>query len=272
MTIQKIIRIAQQAGELLMKYYQQDLTIRSKSKGRFNPVTPADIEADAFIRSALQKLFPNDLILSEENKDVPADFSGRVWMVDPLDGTKQFIRQSEGFAVIIGLAINGIPSLGVVYAPARGETYYAKKGKGAYVVTGGKKQRLRVSEQDKFSESTQITKTEKIIARIFNILIKKLELKVRKTDTGFALKSIEVSRGDAEAYVHPSFNLGKWDTCGPECILKEAGGEVTNLFGEKLNYKQQPLNWQDSVILSNRRLHPQIIDTIKKSRLFLKKN
>jgi len=270
LTIQKIIHLAELAGKMLMKYYKQDMTVQSKSQERFNPVTQADIEVDAFIRSTLQKEFPHDLILSEESKDIPTKFSGRVWMVDPLDGTQQFIRQREGFSVIIGLSINGIPSQGVVYAPVREELYYAEKGKGAYVVKDGKKQRIQVSNQNLFPHAMLVMKEVGTPAQPFNSFTEKLKLKIMKTDTCFALKCMSIATGEADLYIHPFFTLSKWDTCGSECILREAGGRITDLWGKELDYTQRSLSWKDSVVLSNGKLQLEIVHRIKASGLFSK--
>lgn len=127
--LEDVIKIAKSAGSILMKHYTKDLSIKTKDH-EFDFVTQADIEADKFIRDEINKLFPQDLILSEESDEMPEDFSKNVWMVDPLDGTKAFVNRNASFSVMIGLCKNGVPSLGVVYAPAKKILYYAEKSRG----------------------------------------------------------------------------------------------------------------------------------------------
>ena len=100
---EQIIPIAEKAGEILMKYFKSGLDVSYKNGDKFDPVTAADKEADDFIRSQLSEIFPDDLILSEENENIPTDYSKRIWMVDPLDGTNAFISGIDSFSIIIGL-------------------------------------------------------------------------------------------------------------------------------------------------------------------------
>ena len=110
-------KIAREAGRILMEIYSGDHSV--EWKGYDDPVTAADRAANKFIVAELQKHFPADGILSEEATDTPSRLSkSRVWLVDPMDGTKQFIERLDEFAVMIGLAINGKPELGVVFNPA----------------------------------------------------------------------------------------------------------------------------------------------------------
>ena len=124
--VKKIINIAKEAGKIILKYYSKDLEASIKDKIPYNFVTKADIESDKYIRQRLQKEFPGDYMLSEENKNIPPKYSGRVWMIDPLDGTKDFVNKGSGFSVMIGLCDNGKPILGAVYAPDKDLLYYQK--------------------------------------------------------------------------------------------------------------------------------------------------
>ena len=133
---EQLVALAEDAGKILLKYFKKNIGVQTKTSP-FDFVTQADMEADTFIRNKLRELFPNDLILSEESSDIPESFDGNVWMVDPLDGTKGYINDSSSFAVMIGLCKNGVPELGIVYAPARDKLYYAEKGKGAYLRENG---------------------------------------------------------------------------------------------------------------------------------------
>src|SRR5687768_1280062 len=98
--------IAQAASNILLTYYQSALQVSFKAD-QFDPVTHADRESDAYIRAALQQAFPTDILLSEEHPEQPASYDGRVWVVDPLDGTKEFVAGRDCFGVIIGLLVHG---------------------------------------------------------------------------------------------------------------------------------------------------------------------
>ena len=125
------ISASRNAGEIIMKYYRDDYEI--KEKGYHNPVTTADNEADSFLKSELTNARPDYGWLSEETVD-SEDRLGkeRVWIVDPLDGTKEFIEGVPQFVVSVALVENGVPIIGVLHNPVTKETFYASKGNGTY--------------------------------------------------------------------------------------------------------------------------------------------
>ncbi|HET9132108.1 MAG TPA: 3'(2'),5'-bisphosphate nucleotidase CysQ [Terriglobia bacterium] len=136
--------IAVQAGNLLLKYFAEKTSVRWKGKN--NPVTDADQSASRFIVGELRGRFPLDGILSEEEKDDTNRLAKpRVWIIDPMDGTSEFIAGRSEFAVMIGLAVDGRPYPGVVYQPLEKKLFYAESGIGAFLETGSTKKQLRVS-------------------------------------------------------------------------------------------------------------------------------
>ena len=143
--------IARAAGQILLDIYQTNHVV--EWKGYDDPVTIADKQANEFIVKELQRQFPNDGILSEEATDNEARLSKtRVWIIDPMDGTKQFIERIGEFAVMIGLAINGKPELGVVYQPTINKMYYAASGIGAYLEESLTTKKLHVAPTTDFSQ------------------------------------------------------------------------------------------------------------------------
>ena len=144
--LQEVRRIARSAGAILRRYHTEETQVDWKAPG--DPVTIADLEASEFIVGELRKLFPTDGILSEEMADDPSRVKqSRVWMVDPMDGTREFIDGREDFAVMIGLVIEGVPKLGVVYQPCTDKMYFAADGAGATLQHGEETRPLQVSSE-----------------------------------------------------------------------------------------------------------------------------
>ena len=260
----KIIDIAREAGKIILEYYhQKNLNVRSKDKTRYDPVTDADINADEYIRRRLQEEFPSDGILSEETKTAPLDYSGRVWIVDPLDGTNEFAQKKDGFSVNIGLCENGVPVLGVVYCPLRDELYYAERGKGAYIENKGKHKRLKVSRINLFPKSAAVIKpSDKGDMPLDEIV--NLKVKERIERDSAAMKIIKIAAGKVEFYIDAVFRAGKWDTCAAQIILEEAGGKITDLSGQPIDYKDEQPILKNSFVASNGIIHQKVIAEIRK--------
>src|SRR5688572_29552628 len=146
-------RLALEAGSILMQYYQQAVAIDWKAPG--DPVTAADREASTLIVSNLAREFPDHAILSEEEPDnLERLDESHVWMVDPMDGTREFIEHRPDFAVQIGLVHKQTPVLGVVYQPTTGKLYHAAQGMGAFLESSGTATPLRVSPEQNASRLT----------------------------------------------------------------------------------------------------------------------
>lgn len=263
--LEKIIEIAKEASKILLKYYKTDIEIKYKEAGKGSPVTKADFESDAFIRTRLQKMFPQDKILSEETENRLKDFSGRVWIVDPLDGTRKYTEGKDGFCIIISLCEDGVPTLGVVYVPAKDELYYAQKGRGAFLETGKTIKQIKTSKVSMLSQAAGIIKTSKIRKTSWNRLS---QLKVREVfdflEYGAGVKMAKVAEGEVDFYIDAVFSPCKWDTSGPQVIIEEAGGKITDLFGEPLDYKQKNSKWKNPILVSNGIIHQTIINEVEK--------
>ena len=140
----KAERIARVAGGILMELYSSDYEVQYKSQS--DPVTEADTRANAYIVGALKNAFPDDGVVAEETADQSdALRGGRCWYVDPLDGTREFIAKNGEFAVMLGLAVDGVSTLGVVYRPVDDRLYSGVVGEGATVEHAGARHALAVS-------------------------------------------------------------------------------------------------------------------------------
>jgi len=226
--------IALAAGAAAMRHYGR---IEAVTKRDASPVTAADHAANAVIVKALADRFPGDSVLSEESKDSGERLDARrVWIVDPLDGTKEFLAQNGEFSIMIGLAVEGEPVVGVVYLPDGDVLYSAVRGRGAWVVREGVRSPLRrgPADPDRLRMVGSRSHADPLLVRIQEAL--------GITDVepcgSVGVKCSRIAEGRRDVYVHPVPYLKEWDTCAPEVILREAGGEVTDCLGEPLRYNK----------------------------------
>jgi 3'(2'), 5'-bisphosphate nucleotidase len=251
-------RLAREAGSILMGFYKGDAQV--EWKGYDDPVTAADKAANTMLVRELAKAFPNDAILSEEAEDDKARLtSERVWMVDPMDGTKQFIEKLDEFAVMIGLAINGEPKVGVVYNPATDRMFYAAPGIGAFVEEALTTKRLRVSD---LADSTKMVAamSRSHHSPTVDAIRQRLGSTGDVRSGSVGLKLGLICDGSAHIYIHAGSKTNQWDTCAPEAILRAAGGRITDNFGKPLEYNTSHVRNMKGIIATNGPLHDQVVE------------
>lgn len=257
------IELARQASGLIMEFYENGFEIEEKiGVDTFSePVTIADRLSSKLIVEGLHKSFPDDAILSEEEVDDTARRSTkqRVWMIDPIDGTKGFVEKMGDFAVQIGLAENGDPVLGVVLLPAHDFLYYASKNEGAFVVkNSGEAVRLQVSDIADFKKMTMVSSRNhhsKYLKKVSESI--GLEKEIQRGSVG--LKVGMIAERQADIYIHTSPRTKFWDTCAPQIILEEAGGKMTDIFGEKIRYDLRDVQNHNGVLASNGAAHEKAV-------------
>ncbi len=254
-------RLAREAGRLLMKFYGAAGRVVEKEGG--SPQSEADRAVNAYIVEALRAAFPRDGLLAEESPDTmrPDPESVRVWMVDPLDGTREFLEGVGQFVVQIGLVYRGRPVLGVVYQPVTEKLYYGLVGEGAYLERGARVERLRVSARQEVSAFRAVVSrshASPLTARLLEVL------GVRQVvPTGsVGLKVAALVEGEAELYVHPSGHTNLWDTAAPEALLVAAGGLMTDCFGRPLDYRGRDVENRYGLLASNGTVHGEIVARI----------
>lgn len=249
-----------------MKYYRGNYETNFKDKAKSDPMTTADLKSEDYIRKRIAEEFPEDQILSEEQEDENLDFSKRVWIVDPMDGTRPFVKKMPGFSVIIGLCDDGIPVLGVVYVPLTDELYYAEKGKGAFVIKQNKKpEKISVSSEKEISKARSLPSIRFFSDPDFKKKLEKIGIgKVLRVFAGCGVKSVSVASGKVELYNTQEAKAKKWDTCGTQVIVEEAGGKYTDVNGKSLNYKQEDFAWKEIVAVSNGILHDEFTSKLRK--------
>jgi 3'(2'), 5'-bisphosphate nucleotidase len=253
--------LARETGELLRSYYAGRVVVEQKiaSDNYREPVTEADRAANELIVSHLRQAFPDDGILAEESAD---DYQRlmrrRVWMVDPVDGTSGFIARDDDFSVQIGLAVEGEAVVGAVYQPVPDALFWAVRGAGAWVERGAQTERAQVSDEDEITRMTLAVSRSHRSPRM-DAVVRAYDFaqEVRRGSVGIKIGLI--AEQQAHLYIHLSPRTKHWDTCAPEIILREAGGELTDLFGQRLRYNTREVQNLNGLLASNGAIHRQLV-------------
>jgi 3'(2'), 5'-bisphosphate nucleotidase len=250
-------RIAREAATIVNTFYIGSSEVRYKTDDE--PVTEADRSANQHILTRLTARYPDDGVLSEESKDDLARLhKERVWIVDPLDGTKEFIARNGEFSIMIGLAIGGKPVLGVVMQPATGLLYAGAKGRGAYLLEDDERVPLHVGHTDQISRMVLIS-SRSHRQQIVDRMRKVMKINTERTSGSVGLKVGIVARSLADLYVHPSPGCKEWDLCAPHALLEAAGGVMTDCWGNPLRYNKRDVRAHNGLIASNGQCHDEIV-------------
>lgn len=254
------MRLAREAGEIVKTFYQVSPTVRWKDPTE--PVTEADRAVNAYLVKQLGQAFPADGILAEESKDDPTRLSKRrVWIIDPLDGTLEFIARNGEFCIMIGLAQDHVPVVGVVYQPVDDVLYAAALGMGAFVEQFGERTPLRVSKEREIRRFRMVASRSHRPPLLDPIIAHLGIQKVREVGS-VGLKIGLIARRQADCYVHPNPGTREWDTCAPEIILREAGGIMTDCWNRPLSYNQPDVFRRFGLIASNGAAHRQLVEAV----------
>lgn len=247
---------AREAGRAILKYYKK--TYNVCDKGADSPVTSADLESNQVLRDRLLRAFPDFGWLSEESADAP-DRLGcpTLWVVDPLDGTRDFILGTDEFAVSVGLVRDGRPILGVIYIPPLDLLYAAARGHGAHL----NGTRIVPSAQSNVSEARLIVSRSECERDGLSEVLRKVNVRHIDYVGSAALKMARVAAGKADAYVTLT-PKNEWDFCAGEAILNEAGGRVTDGRGEAFRYNRKQTR-VSNLTASNGPLHDALLETFR---------
>jgi len=243
--ITQVLKIAENAGIAIMKIHDKNYNIGFKDKGGENPLTEADKVSNEIIIEGLKEIDDSIPILSEENEKV--DYSMRkdwnkLWLVDPLDGTKEFIKKNGEFTVNIALVENGCPVLGVVYVPVTKEIYYSNGKFSFKIYPDGMKEKINAKERD--NKHIVIVVSKSHLNDKTNSYIDSLKDKYEKVDivsAGSSLKLCLVAEGKADIYPRIAPTM-EWDTAAAHAVVKTAGKNVYDYdTGEELMYNKEDL-------------------------------
>jgi len=231
----KLVALAERAGAVILDHYGRDVEVRKKADA--SPVTAADEAAEAVILEGLAELAPSVPVVAEERVaagKVPALDEQPFWLVDPLDGTKEFLSRNGEFTVNIGLVEDGLPTLGVVQAPALGKVWWGAVGHGAWARSDGTERAIAARPRPSSgpvavaSRSHADPETEAWLDEVGA---------AERISAGSSLKFCLIAEGRADLY--PRFGpTMEWDTAAGHAVLRAAGGRVTTRDGAPFLYRK----------------------------------
>lgn len=252
--------LAREAATIVNTFYVGSSEVRYKSHNE--PVTEADRSANLHIVSRIQAEFPDDGILSEESKDnLNRLHKERVWIIDPLDGTKEFIARNGEFSIMIGLAVGGRAVMGVVMQPDPGLLYVGAVNYGAYLHEEGERIPLLVSDQTDISRMVMVS-SRSHRQQIVDKVRKDLRITRERVSGSVGLKVGLISRQLADLYVHPSPGCKEWDICAPHALLEAAGGQITDCWGNPIVFNKRDVRAHNGLLASNGQAHDQVVEVV----------
>jgi len=252
--------LARRAGAIILEHYARGVEVEYKGHG--DPVTQADKDANHSIVEGLHAAFPDDGVLAEESGGSDDRRSrARLWCIDPLDGTQEFINRNGEFVVMIGLAVHGEARAGVVYQPTEDMMWFGA-GQEAFVEHAGKTTQLCASRQLDPHDAVLVASRSHMSKTVTDIADK---FGVKRIDRvgSVGLKMARVACAQADAYLSASTCTHEWDACAPEAILRAAGGRVTDTFGDPLRYNKQETNTPRGMLATNGLVHAAVLEAAR---------
>lgn len=231
--------LARQAGDKIMAFYRKHGDVAVKADA--SPLTAADSASHEFLVAALPSLLPDVPVISEESHDAAAAntaLTGRFWLVDPLDGTKEFVKGTDEFTVNIALIEAGVPVLGVVYAPALGLTYFAARGVGAFRQMGHESA-TAIATRRADTAKLCVVASKDHAGPLVKAMLERMPGATFQS-MGSSLKFCLVAEGKADVYLRDVPTM-EWDTAAAQCVVTVAGGAIHELTGAPLRYGKATL-------------------------------
>ncbi len=255
---------AREASDLIMRVYRAPFEVEYKAKD--DPVTRADREANALLCDRLGRAFPGVPIVAEESDpSAYANFekSERVWFVDPLDGTREFVAKNGEFAVMIGLAERGRATVGVIVAPAWDRAFVGIVGEGAWeVAPDGSRTPLHVSTRASLRGASIVVSRSRTPAGLA-ALVGAMGDRAATAHGSSGLKAALVAMGAHDVYVQSGPAGLRWDACSSEALVLAAGGSFTDVDGALLDYEATDLVNARGLVASNGLVHGAVIDALR---------
>ena len=239
--------------ELILDIYNSsDMGVEIKEDN--SPVTKADKAADKKIREILSTAFPLYSLLTEESVDDKSRLKNDyVWIVDPIDGTKDFVAKNGEFSVNIGLSYKHKAVLGVILIPVTGEIYYGVYKQGSFYLKDKDAKPVRIHCNNKIKDVTTLVSNFHSNQTEMDMIKKHSDIIKYQKKMGATLKGCAIARGDAEMSYRFSSNTKEWDTCAMQIIVEEAGGYLLKFDGTPIRYNREDVYNKDGYIICNRK-------------------
>ncbi len=252
------IKAANEAGNAILEIYHEEY--KKSTKEDNSPITEADLRSNEVIKKILSQT--KHAILSEEEDDDLSRLTEKIiWIVDPLDGTSDFIDKTGEFTVMISLIKDKKPILGVIAWPTEKTLFVAQKGSGAFRYSNEKWEKISVTQISEISNCRAVGSRHHL-SDTEKTFIKKLGIK-KFSSIGSSLKVGKISSGEADAYITMTTKMKEWDSAASYSIITEAGGNMTDMSGNELTYNNENVYHQNGILATNGLVHDRIISEFK---------
>jgi 3'(2'), 5'-bisphosphate nucleotidase len=261
--IEVVSRALYQASQAVMHSFNHGVEVSYKQG--HDPVTQADKDANTFLVQTIQNAFPQDAVLAEESADNTSRLSNpRLWCIDPIDGTRDFIAHSPDFIMMVGLAIEGKAALGLMLHPPSQQLYVGYHST-AYVLQGSTHTPLHTNTCNSFNQATCMV-SRSHPSSLVQHFTHTLGIPHCIPRGSVGLKMAAVASGEADIYMSGSTQIKEWDTCAPEAILKAAGGCVSDVYGNPLTYNKSSPNLPKGLVATHPGLFQACIQALQPLR------
>ena len=259
--IETAIELARRGGELALEVYSREFSAAEKADR--SPVTEADRSVNDFVCPALREAFPDDLVIGEESGFEGAiPETGRVWFVDPIDGTKDFILKNGEWSIMIGLCVDGRAVAGVVYEPAIGRLYHAAEGSGAFRRgADGADTALRTDAAKGASSAVIVNSRNHPDPRI-QLVADRLGISEQFPHGSIGCKLARIAEGAADLYFNFSGRCHMWDACAAEVIIREAGGDLVGFDGAAVRYAGSTTRLTEPFLATTGAVRDAVLDAV----------
>ena len=250
------IEAALEAGAAVLEIYNQNFD--KIFKDNQEPLTNADLKSNEILQNKLKKT--NYPILSEESNDDKLRLHhSKIWIIDPVDGTSDFINKTGQFSIMIGLVEKNQAVAGVIFQPSENALCVAEKGKGCFLKIGEEWIKLKVTQQDQLNKSRCIGSKHHLLEAEKQFL-NQLKIAHFRQHGSAGLKVVEICKGTAEFYFTITNKIKQWDSCAAHCLIMEAGGMVTDMQNNTIKYNTDAVNHEFGFLFSNGVLHEKILE------------
>lgn len=241
--LERIHDLTREAGNASMEFYHRKYRVSEKKDN--SPVTDADLKCEEIL---IEELSHTDYgIISEETGLIEGREDDAFWVVDPLDGTQDFIDQTGEFSIMVGLLHEGNPVLGVVYAPVLDKLWYATKDSGAHVVQNGQEKQINVNDK-KSLHDFKVIASRNHFSLEDQAIVNQLGINRVARMGSLGMKFCSIAEGKADLTFYTTDRLGIWDCCAPQAILEEAGGRIMDTYGNHPSYDLQGQRMEGGIV------------------------